>query len=271
MNNIVFLWGLPGSGKTSYADELENNKDVRVIDLDRICRHYKEKDLILKGLADEVICASSPLNRSIIIDGLVTTNNQLREIIDHITKWFKTWDYFTYEYSFSIVYWEEDRENCLLNDIGRREVPSAISIKHMKFEKPDLSILKEVNDVKVMEVYKQSPAEKWVKSLKINYDVPWSMMELRSDDWSLGGTWGNCWGDSGTKDAELPLEFIELDNLLLNVCPNISFFLVKKIKEECCNIETTNNHDYYGGYTQSAYHCCDLNKLYFILNKNKLI
>jgi hypothetical protein len=96
-------------------------------------------------------------------------------------------------------------------------------------------------------------------------------MLLHSESWSLGGTWGSWDGRSGTVDAETPLEFTEFDRLLEVVCPNISFLGYKKLKSQCCQLDSRVDSDYYGGSSTNVRHVCNLQELFDSLNEMNLI
>jgi hypothetical protein len=88
-------------------------------------------------------------------------------------------------------------------------------------------------------------------------------MSLSSGSWSGGGSYGNCYdGSKSTHNAEKPLEFVEFDNLLIEICPNVSFLQYRSIKEQSCRIIEDGGDDYYGGSWTNFQHRCDLQKLY---------
>ena len=117
-----------------------------------------------------------------------------------------------------------------------------------------------------MKAYKQSPAEKWVESLGIANNE----MRLESELWSLGGTTGRYWGEV-TVEADTPLYFHQLDDLLFQTGIYIPDQIYSEIFNECSYIEEIEIRDYYGGFSRSNRHCCDLNKLYNFLLENNLI
>jgi hypothetical protein len=90
---------------------------------------------------------------------------------------------------------------------------------------------------------------------------------LRSSTWSLGGTSGGYSSDELTRvDPETPpVAFFEFDDLLLKICPEISFLKYKKLYNDCVTTETESHGDYYGGSTTRANFKCDLKKLYSLL------
>ena len=96
--------------------------------------------------------------------------------------------------------------------------------------------------------------------------------ELRSDTWCLGGSWGDCWGNTGMVSAdEQPTEFKEFDDLLMEVCPNITLLQYKKLYNSLVSIESGCENDYYGGSTENAYYKCNLKDLYNMMIEMGLI
>lgn len=254
---ITILYGLPGAGKSTYAQSKE--KDSHIIDLDVIMKRSKSESSMLKSLGNAIIECLHSRKHSIIVDGLFTTNLQVRKTIDYLKKMTGDWII-----NYRLVWWEEDRESCLINDSSRRSTDSNLSIKNLPFENPDLNILTDLNrnSITKMKTIRKSPAEVWASNLKLNKDQI-KNMKLISQTWSMGGSVGNCWGDPMIEiSPDSPLEFTEFDNILEIICPDITYLKYKKIKQSCCSIETEYNNDYYGGGTTSAFHVCDLHLLY---------
>jgi hypothetical protein len=209
------------------------------------------------------------------VDGLITTNTQLRDVIDSLTAYLEK-----YQPIFELVYWNEDRDACLHNDEGRREVSAEVSIKNLPYEKPDFQSFPELSQKRIhsMKVTRKSPAITWISEIlrNLEYDERniayiTDSMKLKSGTWSLGGTWGDCWGKTGTVEASEPLEFEEFDRILEAVCPSIAFLKYKKLMGECCIIEQNYESDYYGGGVTRAQHVCYLQKLYDCLKEMNLI
>jgi hypothetical protein len=179
-----------------------------------------------------------------------------------------------------LIYWNEDRASCLHNDKGRRDVSAETSINNLPYEKPNFQAFPEFSQKRIqsMKVVRKSPAITWISEIlkSLEYDE-WNIthitdsMKLKSDDWSLGGTWGDWRGESGTVEADTPLDFEKFDKVLEVICPSITFLKYKKLMSECCSIEQNYERDYYGGGVTRAQHVCDLQKLYDCLKEMNLI
>lgn len=138
--DIYIMMGLPGSGKTTYCETHAKNKENIV--------EYLGQPLNLK------------LKEEIYIDGLILTNDKLRKLIDQEIEPLQY--YFLLEdinIKLHIVYFKEDRQQCLINDEyrmfqGKRTMNAEHSIKMMMFKHPDLSLFEDY-DVELikMDVY----------------------------------------------------------------------------------------------------------------------
>lgn len=267
---ITILWGLPGSGKTTFAKE-NGTKSILsyldVIDVDTIARRLNDKNKINDSILDHMNTIFHSKHTSIIIDGLFTTNAQVRTLMDRIINKFDN-----YDLVFKIEWWEEDRATCIWNDKGRREQDSVFSINNLTFEVPDIKMFPELipSRIKKHKVVRRSDARNWaLESGLQKYEVEAGV--LKSSEWSLGGTFGNCYGGKSTREAEPQPDFSEFESLIEKVCPDISYLTYKKIASECCKIVTSYDNDYYGGSWSNACHECDIEKLYSILKEKGYI
>lgn len=274
---VVLLWGLPGSGKTTYAKEQaeegvpkhsQKNKTSR-IDLDSIARGFlgsrrteREIQELTIGEIQNAIGSTYSRADTVILDGLITTNQSADKILSLVTK------YVGEDLDFEIVFWEEDRETCRFNDRGRRSKDSKITIDNMILEEPSQNLLTKYKaTMKKKKVVRKHPWQVWAAEQCLGESG-----FLESDTWCLGGTWGNCWGDHGTvSSTPQPASFREFDELLEKVCPNITFLQYKNIHNECVTTKTTLEWDYYGGSSEYARYVCDVMKLYELLVEKKLI
>ena len=179
-------------------------------------------------------------------------------------------------YCYRIIYnfWNEDRETCLHNDKGRRSVDSSITIKNAPYEPVDVDYIeKDIKDyiydhqVKNHTVVRATVYDKFFQS----YGSTSEPDIMKSEEWTLGGTSGDCYGTSVTFMKEQTPDFVEFDELIEQVCPNISFIQYKNIYRKCVAQKTRTEHDYYGGSEEKAWWECNLKTLYKILFEKGLI
>lgn len=134
--DIYIMMGLPGSGKTTYCET-----------------HAKNKENIVEYLGQPL---NLELKEEIYIDGLILTNEKLSNLINREIEPLK--DYFLLEeinIKLHIVYFKENREQCLINDEyrmknGHRNMLANHTIENMKFEYPNINLIKDY-DVDVIE------------------------------------------------------------------------------------------------------------------------
>lgn len=239
---ITILWGLPGSGKTTYAKG--NHRDIINAD------SFRNKPDALKSLIREA--AERSEYRDVVIDGLFTTNEIAEKLMSGIRST-------SPHVRFAIVVWNDDRESCLFNDADRRSMSSSSTIKNLPFEEPSKYLVSKFGVAVTRMTVERKP--EW-KVFADKNDLGDDLC-FRSSSWSLGGTWGDCWGNEGTCDAEpAPTSFREFDELMEKVCPQITFMQYKKAYSESVTTETDSDSDYYGGSTRSAYFRCDIKRLY---------
>jgi hypothetical protein len=111
--------------------------------------------------------------------------------------------------------------------------------------------------------------EIFAKKYNINYDKNGINS---SNYWSNGGSYGNCWNDSmGTTDADDPEEPTNLDEIIMEVCPNISYLQYKEIKKRCLTSRTWTEGDYYGGSNSYSQWDVNIENLYKILIELNII
>lgn len=270
-----FLVALPGSGKTTLAKGLgeKNRSKTEVVDFDatfELCewRRANEQDkarIIRNTISNHL---RNPRTETLILDGLFLTHDDIMRVIMATHQLFKHVDIVVHQ-------WNEDRETCIKNDGGRREVSSTNTILNAEFE--------QINDMKLMEILKDGGYEN-VKLSKIQYhtvqlkpdwdryfrgkaDV-WHDGKIRSKKWCTGGSYGSCWHNelSPVTPDDQP-EFDELDELLNEICPTITFLQYKKIMSNCVELEEYYESDYYGGGCTYKRYVCDIKKLYNMLQE----
>lgn len=241
MNNyeVHIMMGLPGSGKTSWAKN--NFKDSQIFYMD-------DKNI----LTDEEKFHNSfrwfcHWDAGVCIDTLILTNEALNMLINLICQ--RHPDHNVTR--FIIHYWKENRELCLKNDEGRRDIGSGVTIRNAVFEYPKPNCIH--FEIIEHEVYEKTTYEKLFAG---------TPNVLKSERWSLGGTWGNYRGDTGTIEPSDPKEFTEFDELLERICPDITFLQYKKLQKACVVYKTDYERDYYGGREEFGWWECDIKTLY---------
>jgi dephospho-CoA kinase len=256
---VLILMGLPSSGKTTFAKELEssNNKLIRHIDFDDLLKRYKKE--AVNWLAYLSVQFGKWGTNTFIIDGLIHTNEQLTLVINEVVKNKELTE-------IELHYWEENRVQCLINDINRRDISSAFSIKTLTLDVPNLDELKLLFENTTMKLHKVAVKPDWlVFSDKYNLGCTINQPYLKSDSWSTGGSSGNCWNDEITYyDGDEPLaNFEQFDNLITSIDPTISFLTYKKLYAISCSMGEIHEDDYYGGSgSHYTYYQCNIEVLY---------
>ena len=290
MINYTFniLMGLPGSGKTYYASKkAEENWNVFrkhdhiILDLDKTMpKNNNDLDVCINK---ELYSSTIDFNRrygyhdrniEVWIDGLILTKESLKTIIEQCNKFINEHCDNQFSIKFIVHVWNNDKETCINNDRlrvqnGDRDKSSEISIRNMKFDNINEDVLIEVIDS--IDPYLKHSLEKHDVYKLTNYDIILKPFEnnykndgfLVSEEWSGGGNWISYDGYEGhiTADTQ-PEDFKEFDDLLSEVCPNITFLQYKKLKSGSVYIEDREEHDYYGGCETKFRYKCDLRKLY---------
>ena len=95
---------------------------------------------------------------------------------------------------------------------------------------------------------------------------------LKGDSWCLGGSWRDCWDNTGTvSPSSAPDGMRELDSLLEEIAPSISFLQYKSILNECVSIVEFSDGDYYGGTTYHNRYEMNIPRLYEFLVEKSII
>ena len=174
-----------------------------------------------------------------------------------------------------VHYWKPNREYSLWNDLYRRDTNSAITIenavisdfkdiKKLEDSNLDIKISVERHDVVKAEPYRLFAAK---YNIILNADG-----EYKGDSWCTGGSWADCWGNTGTVGSSNTPEGMDiLDELLEKICPNISLLQYKRIMNECVYVNDFSDGDYYGGTTYHNQYVLKVSSLYTYLVGSGLI
>lgn len=265
ITNLELLVGLPGSGKSTYAKTENTKSTVAVADVDsareRLFGSQREN---LSACVKEAM-RGVPQNRAtIIIDGLFLTNQDRINAIRAVASYY-------HDCHCTIHVWNEDRETCLKNDGGRRASTSSNTIQHAIYEPVNTEEIQNGVAEWGVTVVDVVPHTVQLKPDWQRFFRPHVWIEdgkLRSEEWSGGGAYGNCWHSSMSPvSAEEPLPFKALDDLLLKIVPDLTFLQYRRIQNECVTADSRYSPDYYGGGVTYNFWVCDLVKMYDILEE----
>ena len=239
------------------------------------------------------------------IDGLVLTERDINLVVKTFMQKFTSCNKYggmgapsPVKVNIHIHQYEDNREYCKNNDVKRlneleRTQGAGITIDNAIYD---------VLSAEQIETLKSRVLLATARSLQygIEYDIDYELLEVKkcgnwelyfkqtyrpfhdnsphdttimqSESWSLGGSWGDCWGNNGSISPDTPpTEFAELDELLLKLCPNLPILMYKKIYRDYVHIEEDSENDYYGGTEYKAWYEADMKGIYDYLRENKLI
>lgn len=282
IEKIHITMGLPGSGKTYWADEYikQNREDYKsrpwVIHMDDYMGEDHKYRPMSEIMADNYVRFSNEL----IIDGLFLDNMSIIYTLKDLSHELSDIAYRKRDIPEVIVHvWNVDREMCLHNDQGRRSEHSEITIRNARVEYLDIALL---ND-KLVEtgIYEKVTVQyhevQQSNSFTRMFGKYIMMPEVKNgiiytDSWSKGGTYGTCWSDDTSPispDAQPDCELF--DEIMEQVCPDIRFLDYKKIYKWAVTVDEWEDHDYYGGCEYRARYAIDLNKIHAKLEELKLV
>lgn len=274
IKELHILVGLPGAGKTSFAwSQNKNMFNETVLDFDAIKQRldakenkFKSPEDRIKFLRGEIACCN-PRNIT-FVDGLFYCQGDYKLIVSLFLEC-KDFDIKTVVFD----YWEPDREACLWNDRGRRSTASTYTINHIDLDKPDLKFFVDAYPGYKFQTHYHTTVRKPIWQVFFNemgISVNYRCKEMNSYHWTTGGFNRDWNGNQYPIDPDEPLEFNEFDNLLEQICPQITFLQYKHIRKECVTIKEGHESDYYSCYNTN-YWSCDLEKLYNCLLEKNLI
>ena len=243
---VHILIGLPASGKSYWSRHYtKGNDNIKNVSLDEAPKKYTTLSSVvdnhLKNFNETRSYRYSSYNE-LILDGLFLDQASVEKVLDLMVD---------LEFIDNVLlhFWVEDRDLCLFNDEGRRETSSSITIKNSKLEQPSIDSLNEKYNqtikMEIHEVIKKSEYEVFKEKYNLE-DM------IKSSSWSNGGTAGSCWDDQlSSFGGSEPEELTELDDLLEDIHPGITFLQYKRLKR-LASMNSWSEGDYYGGSEQMS-------------------
>ena len=286
--------GLPGSGKSTYFGEIAPVNSVFVpstktyktlIDLDEIISsRYKKKFVtdkdgklnIEKLFSYSTAIPSKAEKAIIVIDGLFLEKEPVLDVIrqlnDLVCEHFGPYN--NYSYDVIIDQWEENRDQCLDNDLARnRTKDSSFTISNAKYERFAAEELDEFrkneaqNRKSISSVqHKVAVPEEW-QLVTNRRGCPNDVRFVRSEYWAIGGTCGSYTGKKYEIEPEEQKDNDFLDKFLEEHAPTISYLQYKRLVKECVEMKTEDFYDYYGGHKEEAYWETDMKKVYELIKE----
>jgi len=279
---LIIPMGLPGSGKTYHFRQHYHEDDSHIyIDFDKYMDKPKSMFYVFADkykTLTQYHCWHPSTDIDIYLDGLWLSSEKIDDLLSHAINTVNNWSnkdpYDSTDILFTvnevkIIHFDENREACLNNDRYRREKSSSITIKHAPFEK---------------EISKET-IEKWKNAYQLEsitvihmdvhkstlWELSFQNQCLQSDEWTLAGEWGNCWGAHGTLCHEEAKLFTEFEDFITKLCPDISHSNYAKLFNACCSVKEKHESGYYGSWKDYAYWTCDMEKLYDMMIGMNLI
>lgn len=245
--------GLPGSGKTTLFKKLYSAKGRGActhIECDSYLRQgnrYKDMESLIRE-------RSSIFQEITFLDGLFLKKRDINKVIEIAIEKKVAIE------KVVIHYWNPNREYCQWNDIGRRGEDSSITIASAEIDSIE-KIMRIEEDYKSIkfekQVYDVVKKDGWKVFAESNGLYVDDEGMLSGESWSLGGSWNDCWGNTGTVSP--------------SSAPDISFLQYKKILNECVSNKEYSDHDYYGGCTYHNRQVLNVRALYNYLIEKEII
>lgn len=287
---IHVVHGLPASGKSTWVNSLietdrnKYHKKYRVLNTDehykyfeRFRKNQQSFDDYLKHEFDMSIGGFRE-NEELLVDGLFLTNKDIINIFSIVIEVYLNRTDID-KISLIVEDWNEDREQCKINDKLRyREEKAQGTIEKAPWEKINKTqVTKELSSkfsvklelsINPHSVYTPSIAEVIVAENGYRFKD----RKIYSRSWCGGGTYGSYCGESLHVSAEKPLMYFEeLFDVTEAFGVELSARHYCKLMDDLVTTECRTESDYYGGSVDYYSYVCDIDELYSWLVEHKLI
>lgn len=267
---LMILVGLPGSGKTKFAEELieKERQEAKYYgytgpNLVELKKRLKDiKELGLETVIRRNLRGS--LRTDEILDGCLIGNEDLKLAINTAL------DSKDFE-KVEIHYWKPNKEALLRNNKYTEDVkvetfelePVNLEWLTGETEFPNIELI--LHEIELKDDYVLFADKYDLRLVSDGAERGKGKKYLTSDTWYLGGTSRGHDGDHYHTSGESPLDnFDVFDELLMEVCPTISFLQYKKLYSSTVTIETREEIDYYSD-SEYAFYSCDIEELVKLL------
>ena len=267
---LMILVGLPGSGKTKFAEDLiakgeRENKAYDYIGPNLVELKKRLKDIKELGL-EKVLRRNlrGSIRTDEILDGCLIGKEDLKLAINTVL------DGKDFE-KVEIHYWKPNKEALLRNNKYTEDTKvetfelESVNLEWLKGETefPNIELI--LHEIELKADYELFAAKYDLRLISDGAER-WTVKKyLTSDTWYLGGTSRGHDGEHYHTSGESPLSNFDIfDDLLMEVCPTISFLQYKKLYSSTVTVETRTESDYYSD-SEYAFYSCDIEELVKLL------
>lgn len=264
--NLIILTGLPGAGKTTYANKnFSDYAEVMYIAYDDYKNEKNEYTPIGKIIKKQGFFHNY---NTIVFDGFIPDKEAriaaIYEILNATRKYWKNYCHSrkgdTVYFDVQEYFWEPDKEACLNNDKWRNR-PKSSKESINTWASLIEPLTKNDWDNNLGEIF---PEDKFIDTKFLYteaYDYKEGVIEytknyLTSNKSNPSILTGYSWNTR----YDSPREFIELDNILTKLCPNITFLQYKRLCRECeAKVIIDERYDDYYSNEPSIYNYWEVN------------
>jgi len=241
MKKISILCGPSGSGKTRYAKE-QTQRKVKVIQYASVekCSNDLVKNFQVFIRNYDTLILDAPFSNQKDYESMYLIMQGKEVKIEFIV----------FDSSLDTCAWN-NRYRSHTSNVHEIDIPNITNMPH------------------AVVTHKTTKRKSGYDLFKDKFNLP---DQITSMSWSLGGTWADCWGNVSTASpSSQPVSFVEFDELLEKICPDITFLKYKRIYNELVDIDDNVESDYYGGSITYAKYRCNSGALYRLLDELGLL